>query len=257
VGSEPRPREDGRTVLKRLAALMDSFDEESPTLSLVELSRRADLPKSTTHRLAEQLRGLGWLERDHNGYRIGTRLFELGGLATQRTALRDAAFPHLAALASKTSMAVQLGVLDRGDVVYLERLLVAGYTLPTRLGGRMPAYCTALGKAMLAFDDTEADDVLAGDLPARTPNSITCPDELRARLAEVRAEGVAREVGEAVEGLACVAAPVRNSGRAIAAVSVTGPAERFDWPAVTEAVQQCAVAIWNARFGPAKSRAAV
>ncbi len=146
---------------------MDAFDMGEQVLTLGELSQRANLPKSTVHRLVEQLRAIGWVERDHsNGYRVGMRLFELGGLAMQRNQLRDTAFPHLHALATTTGLAVQLGVLDRGEVVYLERIVLGGFTLPTRLGGRMPAYCTGLGKAMLAFDDAAADDVLVSALAA-------------------------------------------------------------------------------------------
>ena len=240
----------GRTVLGRIASIMDAFDMGEQVLTLGDLSQRANLPKSTVHRLVEQLRGLGWLERDHsNGYRVGMRLFELGGLAMQRNQLRDTAFPHLHALATTTGLAVQLGVLDRGEVVYLERIVLGGFTLPTRLGGRMPAYCTGLGKAMLAFDDAAADDVLESALPRRTDSTITEPAALRANLDQIRSCGVAQDVHESYDGLVCVAAPIRNSGRAIAAVSVTGPVGLMDWDVNTEAVKQTAASIWNSRFG--------
>jgi len=230
--------------------MMDVFDRGETVLTLNDLSRRAGLSKSTVHRLVEQLRSLGWLERDHqNGYRIGMRLFELGGLALEHNHLRDTAFPHLYALAAKTGLAVQLGVLDRGEVVYLERVLIGGYRLPTRLGGRMPAYCTALGKAMLAFDQAATDVVLASDLPKRTPFTITEPAELRSDLEQAHTSGIAFDRRESYEGLGCVAAPIRNSGRAIGAVSVTGPVTRIDWDTTAHAVKNTAVNIWNDRFG--------
>lgn len=242
--------DSGRTVLSRIAAIMDVFDDEGDrSLSLVDISSRAHLPKSTVHRLAEQLRAVGWLERDHAGYRVGMRMFELGGLALQHNRLRDIAFPYLLSLATKTGLCVQLGVLDGLDVVYLERVLVGDYTLPTRLGGRMPAHCTALGKAMLAYDEATADAVLASELPRRTDNTITTADALRDNLVEVRQAGVAFDLGEACDDLVCVAAPIRNSGRAIGALSVTGPAERMDWGIAVEAVQHAAANIWAARFG--------
>jgi DNA-binding IclR family transcriptional regulator len=240
----------GRTVLGRIAAIMDAFDMGEQVLTLSDLSQRANLPKSTVHRLVEQLRGLGWLERDHsNGYSVGMRLFELGGLAVQHNQLRDTALPHLHDLATRTGLAVQLGVLDRGEVVYLERILSSEFSLPTRLGGRMPAYCTGLGKAMLSFDDVAADVVLESALPKRTEFTITEPTALRANFEHVRTTGVAHDVKECYDGLVCVAAPIRNSGRAIGAVSVTGPAARMDWDVATEAVQHTATSIWNARFG--------
>ncbi len=237
-----------RSVLGRIAAIMDAFDCGEQVLTLGDLSERANLPKSSAHRMAEQLRALGWLERDLNGYRVGMRLFELGGLALQRNQLRDTAFPHLYALAERTGLAVQLGVLDRGEVVYLERIIIGGFRLPTRHGGRMPAYCTGLGKAMLAFDDDAARAVTSCDLPKRTHHTITDPAALRAELCRVRTTGVAFDREEAYDWLACVAAPIRNSGRAIGAVSVTGPTVRIDWDAAAAAVQQTAASIWTARF---------
>ena len=247
----------GRTVLGRIATILDAFDMGDQVLSLPDLSQRANLPKSTVHRLAEQLRAIGWLERDHsNGYRVGMRLFELGALAPQRNQLRDTAFPYLHGLATKTGLAVQLGVLDRGEVVYLERIVVGEFSLPTRLGGRMPAYCTGLGKAMLAYDDAAADQVMSATLPRRTAFTITEASALRADLEQVRSLGVARDVNEAYDGLVCVAAPIRNAGRAIAAVSVTGPARSMDWEATADAVKCTAASIWNARFGTSQLRAA-
>jgi DNA-binding IclR family transcriptional regulator len=252
VGDSDDASESGRTVLGRIAVIMRAFDNGDHTLSLIDLSQRAKLPKSTVHRLAEQLRTLGWLERDYNGYRIGMRLFELGCLAIQPGQLRDSAFPHLCALASKTGLPAQLAILDGGDVVYLERVLVDGAGLPTRLGGRMPAHCTALGKAMLAFDASTAEQVMTTQLRRLTRHTITEPDALRSNLARVRASGVAFDVKESYEEIGCVAAPIRNSGRAIGAVSVTGQVSHIDWESATEAVRDSASRIWNARFAPAR-----
>jgi DNA-binding IclR family transcriptional regulator len=247
-GPEHDGRNAGRTVLGRLAAIMSAFDCSEQVLSLSDLSQRANLPKSTVHRLAEQLCGVGWVERDTGGYRIGMRLLELGGLALETNRLRDAAFPHLYALAAKTGLAVQLGILDRGEVVYLERILLGQFRLPTRLGGRKPAYCTALGKAMLAFDPAATRAAMSSEMPKRTENTITDPAALLSELEQVREHGIAFDREEAYDGLVCVAAPIRNSGRAIGAVSVTGPVARMEWNVAAESVRSTAVAIWNARF---------
>src|SRR5579884_4452834 len=134
------------SVLARAATILDAFDGSTPVLSLSQLSTRTGLPKSTVHRFAEQLLGLGWFERAPGGYRVGMRLFEVGGLADRRNRIRERAAPHLHQLASSTGTAVHLGVLDHGEVVYLEKLPARGLELPTRDGGRMPAHCTALGK---------------------------------------------------------------------------------------------------------------
>lgn len=247
--------DEGRSLVGRIAAIMDAFDEDRAVLTLVELSRLSGLPKSTAHRLAEQLRDLGWLERDYRGYRVGMRLFELGGLAVGHNQLREAALPHLHALANKAGQAVQLGVLDGGEVVYLERIVVGPYRLPTHPGARMPAYCTGLGKAMLAFDELATERVIESEMPRLTPTTITSPEALRDALARVRATGVAFDLQEAYEGVGCVAAPIRNAGRAIGAVSVTGPISRISLPELAEAVQLTAANIWNERFEPNRRHA--
>ncbi len=120
----------------------------------------------------------------------------------------------------------------------------------------MPAYCTALGKAMLAFDDTAADAVLGSELSRRTDHTIVDPDVLRANLDQVRASGIAYDLTESYEELGCVASPIRNSGRAIAAVSVTGPVARMEWETTAEAVKRTAASIWTARFGSRRSQRA-
>ena len=197
-------------------------------LTLHELTERTGLPKSTVHRMVDQLVTIGWIERDVAGYRIGMRLFEIGGLASRRSRLSDLAYPHLHALSVATGLAVQMAILDGTDVVYLERIPMRGLRLPTRQGGRQPAYCTALGKAMLAFDPDAASEALAEELPERTSRTLTAPRDLEIELERIAETGLAFDHQESYEGLACVAAPLRGSGRAIGAVSVTGPVARID-----------------------------
>jgi DNA-binding IclR family transcriptional regulator len=245
------------TVLGRSAAIMEAFDGAQQVLSLADLNKRTRLPKSTLHRLVDQLCQVGWLERDHGGYRVGLRMFEFGTLAVDGNRLHEAAFPHLQALASRTGLAAQLAILDHAEVVYLERIVVGPIRLPTRRGGRKPAYCTALGKAIAAYDDDAVQTVMGAPMPRKTTQTITEPAALRAELRRVREAGVAYDRGEAYEELVCVAAPIRSSGQAIAAVSVTGLAGRMRWSVMTEAVRGTAAAIWNANLnlrGPGAAR---
>jgi DNA-binding IclR family transcriptional regulator len=245
------------TVLGRSAAIMEAFNCAQPVLSLADLNKRTRLPKSTLHRLVDQLCQVGWLERDHGGYRVGLRMFEFGTLAVDGNRLHEAAFPHLQALASRTGLAAQLAILDHAEVVYLERIVVGPIRLPTRRGGRKPAYCTALGKAMAAYDDDAIDAVTAAPMPRKTARTVTEPAALWTELQRVREAGVAFDRGEAYEELECVAAPIRGSGRAIASVSVTGPTGRKRWNVVTEAVLSTAASIWNANInlrGPGAAR---
>jgi DNA-binding IclR family transcriptional regulator len=236
------------TVLGRSASIMEAFNGPQQVLSLADLNKRTRLPKSTLHRLVDQLCQVGWLERDHGGYRVGLRMFELGTLAVEGNRLHEAAFPHLQALASRTGLAAQLAVLDHAEVVYLERVVVGPIRLPTRRGGRKPAYCTALGKAIAAFDDDAIHALISAPMPRKTAKTITEPVALCTELRRVREDGVAFDRGEAYQELVCVAAPIRSAGHPIGAVSVTGPAGRMRWSVVTEAVRGTADAIWNANL---------
>ena len=249
-------RLDPNSVLARAATILDAFDGTRPVLSLSELAARTGLPKSTVHRFAEQLLDLGWFERAPGGYRVGMRLFEVGGLADRSHRLREAALPLMHALSAATQCAVHLGVLDHGEVVYLEKLPIRGLPLPTRDGGRMPAHCTALGKVMLAYaGPEEIERVVAAGLPARTPRTIVDPACLRAHLEEVRLRGVAYDGEEACPGVACVAAPIRGAGRAVGAVSATGHQGRLDLRAAEAGVRRVAQAVWAELFASPHLRA--
>ena len=154
-------------------------------------------------------------------------------------------------LYERTRELVQLGVLDGHEVVYLDKIGGhASSTVVSRLGGRLPASCTGLGKAMLAHssDDTVASAIERG-LDRRTPNSIVDLGDFRRELAEIRRVGLAFDREEAQSGIVCVAAPIRGSGRAIAALSITGPADRKD---VVErmgpAVAAAAAGVWRTLF---------
>jgi len=251
IGADGRRRPDPNSVLARAATILDAFDGTHPVLGLSELASRAGLPKSTVHRFAEQLLDLGWFERAPGGYRVGMRLFEVGGLADRRNRIREKAAPHLHQLSAATGTAVHLGVLDQGQVVYLEKLPVRGLELPTRDGGRMPAHCTALGKALLAFaGPDEIERVIGAGLTRRTAGTIVDADRLRDELGSVRRSGVAFDREEACAGVACVAAPIRGSGRAVAAVSATGFARDFDLRAAEPRVRHTAAAVWSDLFGP-------
>ena len=247
-------KEDGEhreSVAGRISSIIDAFDATSPTLSLSQLTERTGLPKSTVHRMADQLVELRWLERTSTGYRLGMRFFEVGGLVASRGHLRERALPFLQDLQAASRHAVHLGILEGNDVVILEKLYGHGApNLPTRVGGRMPAHCTAAGKALLAFaPEKVVDEVVAGGLVRRTGRTIVVPELFRQELATIRTAHWALETEENVPGTRCVAAPIRGSGRAIAAVSVSGPVHKVDVSKVVPLVRRCATDIWTQLFG--------
>lgn len=242
----PDPHEPPNSVLGRAMTLLSAFRSGEPELSLAELSRRTGIPKPTAHRLLAELAEWNIVERTPGGLRLGMGLFELGQRAPRQRGLREAAAPFLADLFEATHETVHLAVPDRLDVLYLQKLTGRrGPRLPSQIGGRMPAYCTGVGKAMLAFSAPELlAEVLAAPLVRRTPRTIVAPGLLRRELARIRTRGVAEEHEESCVGIACVAAPVLAGGdHAVAAISITGWANRLDTARLAPAVRTAALGL--------------
>jgi DNA-binding IclR family transcriptional regulator len=234
------------SVLGRAMTLLTAFRSGEPELSLAELSRRTGIPKSTAHRLLAELASWNVVEHTPGGLRLGMGLFELGQLAPRQRGLREAAAPFLADLFEATHETVHLAVPDRLDVVYVQKLERRhGPRLPSQVGGRMPAYCTGVGKALLAFAPPEVlAEVLADGLVRRTPRTIVAPGLFHQELARIRARGVAEEHEESTVGIACVAAPVLAGGpHAVAAISITGWAHRLDTGRLAPAVRTAALGL--------------
>ena len=184
--------------------------------------------------------------------RLGLRLFELGQLVPRQRDLLDIAAPFLADLFEATRETVHLAVPDGTDVVYVQKLTVSGSPdIPSRLGGRMPAYCTGVGKALLAFSPPERLAVAAAGLHRRTPRTVIAPGLLHSELDTIRRRGIAEEHEESAAGIACVAAPVLGiDGHAVAALSITGWSHRLNTQRLAPAVRTAALGISRALRPP-------
>jgi DNA-binding IclR family transcriptional regulator len=230
-------------VIDRVSLVLDAFDGPG-RLTLAQIVRRTGLPRSSAHRMLERLVQLRWLRRNGRDYELGMRLVELGSLAVHQDRLHRAAVPLLHDLHRATGLVVHLAVLDGSDVVYLEKIgdrMTAA--IPSRVGGRQPAHCTAVGKAILAYSEG-ADAVELGG--RKTRYSISSRSQLTAELAKVRAHGVAFDREESLPGFGCVAAPIGEAGEAVAAVSICGPMSRmmFD-QRMAAPVRMTAMGIWR------------
>lgn len=238
---------EATTSVTKALQLLDAFRGAAGALGVSELARRSGLPKSTAFRLLATLESGGYVERVGRAYQLAWRLFELGNgvSACRPKGLRDVAMPFLSELHVRTRLVTQLAVLDGGDVIYLEKIRGhAALRIPTNVGGRVPANCSGLGKAMLAFSDPETiREVVEEGLARRTPYSIVDPGRFLAELRRIHASGVAVDREEAALGLTCVAAPILYEGRAIAAVSVSGPSTRFNHRALAPEIQRIAAEI--------------
>lgn len=198
--------------------------------------------------MLERLVQLRWLRRSGRDYELGMRLVELGSLAVHQDRVHRAAMPVLHELHRATGLVVHLAVLDGSDVVYLEkvgdRMMAA---IPTRVGGRNPAHCTAVGKSMLAAGGEDVLDSFTAELlPRKTKYSISTPGQLRAELTKARAHGVAFDREESLPGFGCVAAAIGNPGEAVGALSVCGPMSRmmFDQRLIAP-VRMAALGVWR------------
>ena len=237
------------SMLGRAFTLLTAFGPGDGELSLAELCRRTGIAKPTAHRLLAELAEWGAVERTGRGVRLGLRLFELGQLVPRQRELRDVAAPFLADLFEATRETVHLAVPEGTDVVYVHKLAAGGAPeIPSRLGGRMPAYCTGVGKALLAFAPPgRLEAVLAEPLIRRTRRTVVAPGLLRAELAGVRSRGVAEEYEESAPGVACVAAPVLDAdGHAVAALSITGWATSLNTQRLAPAVRTAALGLSRA-----------
>lgn len=238
-------------VIDRVSLVLDAFDGPG-RLTLAQIVRRTGLPRSSAHRMLERLVQLRWLRRNGRDYELGMRLVELGSLAVHQDRLHKAAIPLLHELHAATGLVVHLAVLDGADVVYMEKVgSRMSAAIPTRVGGRQPAHCAAVGKAMLAYTDEQDIELLDKDLlPRRTKYSISTHAQLRNELFKVRSHGIAFDREESVPGFGCVAAPIGDPGEAAAAVSVCGPMNQmmFDQRLVAP-VRMAAMRIWRAVEG--------
>jgi DNA-binding IclR family transcriptional regulator len=241
-GDHRRRPDELETAFGKILAVLHAFRADEDAVSLSELTHRTGLAKSTVHRIAADLVGGRFLHRVPGGYILGRHLFELGMRARQTRRLCEIATPLMHDLHRLTRETVHLGITDGVDVMYLQKISdPRTSTEPTYVGGRMPLYCTALGKALLAHGGQGLfDAVLTTGLDRRTSRTLATPERLHAEIARVAREDLAYEHEESIPGIACVASPVRAAGVVIAAVSVSAPVMRFRSSRYLDAVRTTA-----------------
>jgi len=219
--------------VERVLAVLNVFIDAGPSLTLMQVCGATGLTPSTAYRLTANLVARGYLEpdREGNAYRLGLTVIRLAGVALGQLDVRVKAAPLMDELRNQTRETVHLAALDGRHIIYLEKLegLHAIGLMSSRVGRTAPAHCTALGRVLLAFNPDKAEAILDGPLEAPTARTIVDPRALRALLARVNEQGYALDLGEHEPEVRCVAVPVRNhSGAVIAAMSVSGPAQRME-----------------------------
>lgn len=230
---QPHERHGVQAVERALKILLILAEARQP-LTLSQIRDRSGLNISTAHRLLHTLANYGFIaqDRETGKYMLGLRTFEVGHAALYSFDIRTAARPILQELVDRCNETTNLGILDQDDVVYIDQIESSNMIqIFARIGSRGPIHCTGAGKCLLAhYTDREFERFLQRKMPLEryTDRTITDPARLREEMQLIRARGYALDNGELEDGVRCVAVPIWNyEGKAIAAVSVSGPDSRF------------------------------
>ncbi|GAA1519513.1 IclR family transcriptional regulator [Sphaerisporangium rubeum] len=240
-------RDSGTQALDRALSILLAFHRDTPERKVSDVSRELGLHKSTASRLFRALTDAGFLRRNEEtgGYRLGVTVFDLGARYLAGLDVHAMARPLLRELAERTGESVNLALREGMDAISID-VVPGTHTLQlvSRLGRRIPLWCSAAGKVLLT--DLDDDAVRALLAPARwtrlTPSTAGDIEEFLGMLAEVRERGWALNDQESEEGLRVIAVPVRDRhGAVTASISVSGPIFRLTDDRVKELVSAATV----------------
>lgn len=233
-------------LLERAMEILSCFGPRHNALTLTELSEMTKLPLSSVHRITGTLVEGGFLNKGNDRkFRVGTKLWTIAQHAPLSDRLRESALPTLARLYEETGENVTLAVLDRGQALYVDRL-VGERSVPTisRAGGHLPLHTTGVGKVLLAYQSDKAiEQYINQPLVKPTPNSMTNPETLREELREVRQRGYAVTRQEMTPGSGAVAVPILRNGKCVAAVGVIVHLARLDINRLVSTLNNAALSI--------------
>jgi DNA-binding IclR family transcriptional regulator len=233
--------------LDRAVSVLEVLGESDTPLSLAEICQRIGLHKSTAHRSLMVLERSALIERTlENRFRLGLKLYELGNRAVEQIDLRARVHPFFRRLATQVGETVHLSVLQKTSVVYLDKVEPnRRVCMSSKTGSSNPVYCTSMGKAMLAFQPEETIEQIVAKIRfvRHTPKTLCTREALLKALERIRRRGYAIDDEEIELGVRCVGAPIFDENhRAIAAVSVSGPASRItvqSVPGIAEHLLRC------------------
>jgi DNA-binding IclR family transcriptional regulator len=213
------------SVIDRVFCVLESCAASGRPLTLVDLSKRTGLPKTTVHRVCWKLVGLGLLSHADDGFQVSAKLFALGSMSPTLRRLRAVSMPWLYELSAKTGWSSNLAILAEDRALVVEEVFSGNSKqMPRMIGARLPLHATAIGKALLSgFNQSELERFLGhGLLKPFTKATIVRPELLREQLERSHASGVVLSHEEWSTGTSGVAAPVYQDGKVVAAVAVVG-----------------------------------
>jgi DNA-binding IclR family transcriptional regulator len=234
-------------TIERVSLILEMVGQNPQGMSIRDLSAGLKLPKGTVHRLLSSLAYVGYIRQDRETkiYFLGLKLMALSAQLSNQLDFRKIAEPILRDLAEKTKQTAHMVILDRNEVVYIEKIetqqQAGGLKMASQVGSRNPVHSSAVGKALLAYSPEEVreDFLKEAGLPRRTANTITDPDVFREHLKSVGRQGYAIDDEENEQGIRCLGAPIFDgSGRPVAAISVSGSVFQMTKKFVQDAVKK-------------------
>lgn len=219
------------TSLSRGLAVLQSFDREHPEMTLSEVAARTDLNPAAARRSLLTLQELGYVTRHGRRFLLTPKVLRISEAFLSSIGVQEVVQQYLQEISDATGDSASLGVLDDSEVLYIATVPVKRqFHVAPATGTRYPAFCSSMGRAMLAFArDDLVHQALAGPLPSLTERTVTDPDAVRVKLAEVRASGFSVICEEVAYGVTSMAVPILgDDGRAIAAINCSSTPERAD-----------------------------
>lgn len=202
-------------------------------MGVTEISRALGIHKSTVYRLLDTLKYRGYLEKDEDSHKYisGIKLFELSSKVLNDIDSRTRVRPYLEELMKKTKETIHLGIIDNGEIIYLDKVeSTATIRMYSQVGKRAPVHSTSLGKAIMAqLSETEVRKILKEEgMVAQTENTITDVEEFLRHLKKVKQQGYAVDDEEQEKDIRCIAGPIFNHrGDVVASFSISAPISRM------------------------------
>ena len=218
----------GVQTLDRALDIIELLSIEREGIGVTEIGQKLGLHKSTVHRLLNALAERGYIEKDpkYSSYKIGVKFIEISSLYLNKIELKTEALPYMRRLAEIVGQPVHLAILDGGEAVYIEKVeALNSIRMYSQIGRRVPVYCSAIGKVLLAgLKDKECSDIIRQLAYSKfTDKTIETGEGLYEDIKNTRTRGWAIDDEEHEAGIRCIAAPVHDyTGKVIAAVSVSG-----------------------------------
>ncbi|SMG57982.1 IclR family transcriptional regulator [Paraburkholderia susongensis] len=233
ANTEPAPEKPGDSYVQSFArglAVIRAFDARRPEQTLTDVAAATGLTRAGARRILLTLQTLGYVEAEGRLFRLTPKILDLGFAYLTSMPFWNLAEPVMENLSAQVHESCSAAVLDRTEIVYVLRVPTHKImTINLSIGSRLPAYCTSMGRVLLAALDDDTLDATLNSAPlyAHTPRTVTDKEELKKLIAQVRRQGWAIVDQELEGGLISLSAPIRNrQGRVIAAMNISGNAQR-------------------------------